>query len=93
MTLLEKAEKLTVPSEGMVRKKEDEEKRSNRDFFFFTSHIHHKGVLGLIPIVKLGSVLILLRALNSMFAQSSEWNTDGNARAAKSCIVKMSQQA
>lgn len=61
--------------------------------FFFTSHIHHKGVLGLIPIVKLGSVLILLRALNSMFAQSSEWNTDGNARAAKSCIVKMSQQA
>lgn len=62
-------------------------------FFFFTSHIHHKGVLGLIPIVKLGSVLILLRALNSMFAQSSEWNTDGNARAAKSCIVKMSQQA
>lgn len=93
MTLLEKAEELTVVTESMLR-----EKRMRRNvyiyiYFFFTLHVYHKRLMGHIPIVKLGSVLILLRALKRVFSQPSEWNTGRNARAAQSCIVKMIQQA
>lgn len=73
--------------------KEDEEKCIYIYIFFFTLHVYHKRLMGHIPIVKLGSVLILLRALKRVFSQPSEWNTGRNARAAQSCIVKMIQQA
>lgn len=86
--MLEKDEEVRVTTEDMVR-----EDRMRGNTALVTSYAHHTGVMGHIPIVKFGSVLTLQRALKCVFSLSAEWNTDGNARAAKACIVKMSQQA
>lgn len=86
--IAEKGEEVPVMTEDTER---EDGMRGNRALV--PSYAHNTGVMGHIHIVKLGSVLILQRALKCVFSLSAEWNTGGNARAAKACIVKMSQQA
>lgn len=54
-------------TEDMVR---EDGMRGNRALV--PSYAHHTGVMGHIPIVKLGSVLILQRALKCVFSLSAE---------------------